>query len=172
MEPKDFYFQLIREGEPHFLITPKQYYNSEGCLSDESGVADGILPQGFCESAESMYEFVGNIDTGRELLLAAGMEEIDFGFNNRVEPVEGGDEEMVNEEFDEEERDVEEDTNDLDSLLNEDNNCESSTAPGDYSNVPNDKLIRHLKMMLTCESFEEAAKIRDELTSRGVEITN
>lgn len=171
MEGKEFYFQLVREGckKPFFLITPKKYYDTEGCLSDESGVASEALPEGFSELLESHYEFDGNPDAGRQYLLDAGFEEIDFGFNNRVEPVENGDEEYHDEEheYDDEERDED----DLDSLLNEtDSNVSAPTAPGDYSNVATDKLMRHLQMMLKCESFEEAAKIRDELNSRGVTI--
>lgn len=193
MEPKDFYFQLIRGAETYFLITPKKYYDTEGCLSDESGVADGVVPQGFSESTESTYEFVGNCDTGRELLLAAGMEEIDFGFHNRVEPMETTDEEEDYHEEDDEEHDIEEDEDenevennnpppekfiakrvrlddDLDALLNEKEDAEAPATPGDYSNMSSDKLLRHLTMMLKCESFEEAAKIRDELNGRGVPI--
>ena len=169
MKPEDFYFQLVfqAESDPQyfFLVTPKAYYDSEGGLSDESGVADEVMPDGFGELMESHYEYNGNAQVGRQILLAQGFKEIDFGFNNPVEPIQGGDDE---EDYHEEEADEDDISDkryeeDIDYLLK---NGESK--PFDYKNTSTDKLLRHLKIMLMSDSFEEAAKIRDELISRGV----
>jgi hypothetical protein len=160
MEPKDFYFQLVHQASgSFFLITPKTVYDLDVCLSDESGVADEILPDGFYELTESTYEFDGDLERGRQLLIGLGLKEIDFGFNNPVEPVQGGDE-----DYDEEYR--EEDEEDLDELLKGDPLDKAKTF--DLPNISTDKLLRHHKMMVLTESFEEAAKIRDELHSRGI----
>ncbi len=165
MEPKDFYFELSKnEDQVFFLITPKKYYDTEGCLSDESGIADDVVPQGFCELAESTYEYDGNPETGRQLLISLGMKEIDFGFK----PGDPSQEQTDNEEeYDDENagEDEPEDENDLDSLLKSDN---AAIDQFDYKNISTDKLMRHIKMMLSTDAFEEAAKIRDELNSRGV----
>jgi len=168
MKGTDFYFQLIHNPrhEPAytFLITPKGYYDIEGALSDESGIADGILPEGFGELMESTYEFVGTSEVGRQMLIDIGMTEIDFGFNNPVAPAENNEEEdYQEEEASEEDYSTEKYEQDIDYLLQH-----GEKKPFDYKETSTDKLFRHLKIMLMSESFEEAAKIRDELTSRGV----
>src|ERR1035437_6713907 len=159
MEPKDFYFQLElapQENPPAaFLITLKKYYDAEGVLSDESGIADEILPEGFGELMESTYEFDGNPQTGREILLNLGMIEIDFGF---------GQGEIPNEHHDEGEEQNEEDEEDLDALLGQDNPIKNSSF--DYKNLSTDKLLRHKKVMVDNEDYMEAAKIQKELDSR------
>lgn len=162
MEPKDFYFQLSRsEQGDFFLITPKEYYDREGALSDESGVADEVLPEGFAEAMESMYEYNGNPETGRQILLSLGMKEIDFGFGAGEPSAPPND----NEDYEPNEEDFDEDGDEIVRLL-KDNPDEPH--PFDYKNVSTDMLIRHQKMMIETESFEEAAKIRDELISRGI----
>ncbi|HUU88966.1 MAG TPA: hypothetical protein VMX17_14620 [Candidatus Glassbacteria bacterium] len=164
MEPKDFYFQLVEDvnSDPpaYFLITSKKYYDTEGCISDESGVADEVLPQGFGELMESHYEFDGTPQLGRDILLNIGMTEINFGLA-AGEPVrEGGDE-----EYDEGQDygDEEDDEQDLDALLN---NGEVSMKSFDYKNLSTDQLIRHRKVMVNNEDYMEAAKIQKELDSR------
>ncbi len=153
MKPKDFYFEVCRDvSNTFYLITPKSYYDREGCLSGESGIADSVLPQGFYELAESTYDFEGTPEEGRQILLNLGMKEISFGLQKGEVSV---NEEEFKEEYDE-----------LDSLLKEDEKNEPH--PFDYKNVSTDKLIRHRKMMIETEAYEEAAKIRDELISRGV----
>lgn len=156
MKPQDFYFELRKDVSGTFyLITPKNYYDTEGCLSDESGVADDILPAGFSEMAESTYEFTGNSEVGRQLLLDLGMKEISFGLQKGEASMhpEGP---MNGEETPEE-------YNELDDLLKED---DSAFNEFDYKNLSTDKLLRHLQVMINTEAFEEAAKIRDELNSR------
>jgi len=165
MEPKDFYFQLVHQASSSFfLITPKVIYDLDGCLSDESGVADEVLPDGFYELTESTYEYDGNLETGRQLLIGLGMKEIDFGFNNPVEPMQGGDEMeegYEGDEFFDERREY----NELDTLLKEET---EPTKKFDLQNISTDKLLRHHKIMVMSESFEKAALIRDELHSRGI----
>ena len=153
MEAKDFYFELSRKVSGNiFLITPKTYYDKEGCLSDESGIADAVVPKGFYELTESIYEYEGTPEQGRELLISLGMKEINFG----LEPGEPSAESSDDMEF------VEED--ELDILLNNGN----EPQPFDYKNISTDKLIRHLNVMVSTDAYEEAAKIRDELKSRNV----
>ncbi len=153
MQPKDFYFEYSKQAEePCFLITPRTYYDLEGVLSDESGVADAVVPEGFYELAESMYEYDGNIEHGRQLLLDAGFQEISFGLTP------GETSQDTTEEYNDEEEEYDE----IDTLLQEDN----EPHPFDYKNVSTDKLLRHLTVMVSTDAFEEAAKIRDELKSR------
>lgn len=158
MTPQDFYFELCREVSGTFyLITPKAYYDREGCLSDESGLADEILPSGFCELAESTYEYNGTPENGRQLLIDLGMKEISFGFqkgepSNNEDTLEDGEDHEDGEEY-----------NELDELLKED---DSEYKAFDYKNLSTDKLLRHMRVMIDTEAFEEAAKIRDELNSR------
>lgn len=166
MEPKDFYFQLTHQASGSFFsITPKAVYDLDGCLSDESGVADEVLPEGFYELSESTYEYDGPVETGRQLLIDIGMKEIDFGFNNLVVPMESDEE---HEEFHpRDEEGEEDDEDDLDMLLAE-GIIPNINKEIDYKNTATDKLLRHHKIMVMSESFEKAAEIRDELHSRGV----
>jgi hypothetical protein len=171
MEAKDFYFELSKQVSGYFfLITPKAYYDREGCLSDESGIADAVLPKGFYELTESTYEYEGTSEAGREILLSIGMKEISFGFQPGEPSAEVDDEDDdEDDEFHPRDEEGEQEEDELDMLLKEDTSNEPH--PFDYKNVSTDKLLRHLKMMLETDSFEEAAKIRDELTSRNVTIT-
>lgn len=166
MEGKDFYFQLVKEesGEEYFLITSCEYYDKEGCLDDDSGVPDNILPEGFGEMAEAMYEYDGSANKGREILLSIGMKEINFGFEKGEPSASGDDYREEENEMEDEEGEIAERYDDLDTLLNDKN----EPNPFDYKNVSTDKLLRHRKVMVSTEAYEEAAKIRDELISRGV----
>lgn len=195
MNGKDFYFQLIKEPKPYFLITPKIYYDREGCLSDESGIADGILPMNFSEETESTFSFLGNQDAGRELLLASGFIEIDFGFG-AVEPTDDPEDEYDpddnNDDEDEEETPEDDEVDnrarhrvpnrqinnfpisingdkmdDIDSLLNEKEENQPVANAFDYKNKTTAELIRHKKVMVASESYLEAAKIQTELETRG-----
>jgi len=166
MEAKDFYFELSNcrtssdiEDQWIFAITPKVYYDREGCLSDEEGIASEVLPQDFEEVAESQYEYSGDPQYGRQILIDLGMKEISFGFGPGEQSAEASDDH----DYDDGEEGPDKD--ELDELLKE-GGCDPN--PFDYKNVSTDKLLRHLTMMLSTDSFEEAVKIRDELTSRGV----
>jgi hypothetical protein len=162
MEAKDFYFQVSKgpDGEDFFYITPKEYYDREGGLSDESGVADEVLPEGFGETMESIYEYEGNSQVGRQILLSLGMKEINFGLDEGEPSVQRDDDEGY---FYNGERIEEEEYDELKELL-KDNSDEPH--PFDYKNVSTDMLIRHKKMMVETEAYEEAAKIQEELNSR------
>lgn len=149
MEAKDFYFELSQNAEECvFLITPRHYYDIEGVLSDESNVAGDLLPEGFSELTESTYEFNGTPEVGRQLLIDIGMKEFNFGFQP-------GEPSSKSEEVEQDE---------VDNLL-----YRNQPEPDlfDYKNVSTDKLIRHMNMMASTEAFEEAAKIKKELDSRG-----
>jgi hypothetical protein len=167
MEPKDLYFQLVEDvtADPpaYFIITPKKYYDAEGCLSDESGFTEGVLPENFYELAESMFEFDGTPQLGRDILINLGVTEINFGFNNPVEPVQGGDDDYdEGQEYNGEEDEEGED--ELDKLLN---NGASPVNNFDYKNLSTDQLLRHKKVMVDNEDYMEAAKIQKELDSRN-----
>ncbi len=159
MEAKDFYFEVLRQvSGTTYLITPKLLYDTEGVLSDESGVADEVLPKGFYELTKSTYQFEGTAEDGRQILLDIGMKEISFGFQPGEPSVNSSnDEGFPGEEVDEEVED------ELDILLKD-----VEPDAFDYKNISTDKLMRHLSIMISTDAFEEAAKIRDELTSRGV----
>jgi len=170
MEPKDLYFQLVEDvtADPpaYFIITPKKYYDAEGCLSDESGFTEGVLPENFYELAESMFEFEGTPQLGRDILLNLGVTEINFGFNNPVEPIKGGDEDYdEGQDYgDEDDEENTEDLDDLDELLKDDNKVIPKSF--DYKNLSTDQLLRHKKVMVDNEDYMEAAKIQKELDSR------
>lgn len=158
----DFYFQLShnQEEEHFFLIVLRSFYDKEGCLSDESGVADEILPPGFGEACESTYEYDGNPELGRQLLLNLGMKEINFGFG-AGEKSQTPDDQEYNEENPEDDE--------IDTLLYRDTS-QLQINPFDYKNVSTDKLLRHLNVMISTEAYEEAAKIQTELNSRQTEV--
>lgn len=163
MEAKDFYFQLThRELKNFFLITPIEVYNKDGVLSEESGVADEVLPKGFIETQESVYEYEGEPQVGRQILLDLGMQEINFGLDEGEPSTNSNDDEGY---FYNGERIEEEEYDELKELLKEDSN---EPHPFDYKNVSTDMLIRHKKMMIETEAYEEAAKIQEELNSRNV----
>jgi hypothetical protein len=79
-QPSDFYFCIGNDGleyadtsENYFLITSKAYFDKTHCLDDRSGQPDRLLPDGFYELSESMYEYDGiDVQEGRNLLLIAG----------------------------------------------------------------------------------------------------
>ncbi len=161
MEPKDFYFQLIkdptRKPADCFLITPRYHYDLEGCLSEESEVAKSVLPDGFLELSYSMYVYNGDATIGRQILLNLEMKEIDFGLNPG-EPSTSNSDSMDNNYHEEET-----DEDDLDYLLQND---EPQVNSFDYINLSTDQLMRHQKVMLNTEDYMEAAKIQKELDSR------
>ena len=163
MEPKDFYFQLVHDrGDDFFFITPKEYYDREGCLPDDSRMTDGFLPQGFGKTQESIYEFEGNPKLGRDILLNLGMVEINFGLTPGEPVREGDDDYDEGQEYNGEEDEEGED--ELDKLLN---NGASPVNNFDYKNLSTDQLLRHKKVMVDNEDYMEAAKIQKELDSRN-----
>lgn len=160
MEARDFYFELVHKASGSiFLITPKNWYDVEGVLSGESGVADGIIPTTFEEILQSHYQYEGNVEIGRQILLDLGMTEISFG-------LQAGEPSSIGETYEDdgEEYDDEHDNNDIDSLLY----SVDKQDEFDYKNLSTDKLMRHLNVMVSTDAFEEAAKIRDEINSRNV----
>jgi hypothetical protein len=85
MEGKDFYFQMMTNDDKTvvFLITPKKFYDTEGCLLDVEGAAGEILPRGFTEVQPSFFKYAGNTpEIGKEMLSTIGMIEINFGLTS------------------------------------------------------------------------------------------
>jgi hypothetical protein len=62
MEGKEFYYQVMNDsdGKAVFLITPKAFYDTEGCLFDSMGAVNEILPRGFQEYKPSYFSFPGD----------------------------------------------------------------------------------------------------------------
>lgn len=166
MEARDFYFELVHKASgSFFLVTTKKYYDAEGVLSDESGVADKVLSADFLEIKASTYEYAGNIEIGRQILLDLGMTEISFGLQQGEPSAKSNDDdyEPGEEDFDDDGDEIIRE-NDIDSLLY----SVDKQDEFDYKNLSTDKLMRHLNVMVSTDAFEEAAKIRDEINSRNV----
>ena len=73
--PSDYYFAMeeVEEGVYFFSMVLKTFWDeNEGlnCETDEE--LESILPGGFFEAMESVYEFDGDPLTGLSALLAAG----------------------------------------------------------------------------------------------------
>ena len=67
-----FYWQYIEQEDVPttvFAITPKEFFDVEGCLSDEHFDEDGI-PKGFSNLMESQFEFDGTRKEGEAILRA------------------------------------------------------------------------------------------------------
>ena len=75
LKPGDYYFQLDAEKdgfeEDRFFVTPKVYYDNYGYLLD-NWIPMGVFPSGFAQTCDSTYEYNGNAQVGRQLLLNAG----------------------------------------------------------------------------------------------------
>jgi hypothetical protein len=85
MEGKEFYFQMMTNDDQSvvFLITPKKYYDTEGCLLDVMGAVTEVLPNGFTEVQPSFFKYGGRTpDVGKEMLKTIGMSEINFGLTS------------------------------------------------------------------------------------------
>lgn len=151
MKPSDFYFQLCASDgltDHYFSITPKDYFDETGALSDESGVADDVLPEGFYEEQESTYTYDGDPLEGRRNLLALGFTETDFEFPGcepyqMTHPVE----------------------NPIAGSL-----AHLGHAKGVYSRYSVDDLTEMLLRAVESEEFEKAAELRDEINSRKKNI--
>lgn len=67
-----YYWQRSRHGdEDVFLITPKEFFDAEGCLDDRHFEAyTDDIPEGFHSLMESTFEFRGNPDEGEKILRA------------------------------------------------------------------------------------------------------
>ena len=86
-KPSDFYFAVDRAKDPQdewdidtIVITTKAYYDKTGYWCDNDRMKIGtVLPNGFCDIMESVYEYDGNIEEGRQVLLNAGFIE-----NNKI----------------------------------------------------------------------------------------
>lgn len=67
-----FYWQYSNQDDlpvPIFVITPKDLFDAEGCLSDEHFDEEGI-PEGFVNVMESTFEFDGTRQQAEALLRA------------------------------------------------------------------------------------------------------
>jgi hypothetical protein len=102
MEGKEFYYQVMNDsdGKAVFLITPKAFYDTEGCLFDSMGAVNEILPRGFQEYKPSYFSFPGDPAIAKQMLMVLGMTEINFGLTS-VKPHKST--EHLNEEDDDDE---------------------------------------------------------------------
>ena len=77
-DPKDYYFRMdLNVGGidgPYFSITPKSYFDLEGCLlDDELGIDSLLYSNKFYCMTDSAYEYDGDPNTGRNVLLSLGL---------------------------------------------------------------------------------------------------
>lgn len=72
-----WYFQT---GEDMFAIVSKEFWDENGCLNDQHITSElsGILPGGFFEACESMFETHHSPDAARIKLLEAGFMEMNL----------------------------------------------------------------------------------------------
>lgn len=69
------YFQVDKE-EFGIAIVEKEFWDEHGMLSDEGlGVLEDMLPEGFYELTDSIFEYNGDISEARSRLIAIGLEE-------------------------------------------------------------------------------------------------
>ena len=73
--PSDYYFAMeeVEEGVYFFSIVTKVFWDeNEGLSCETDEELEEVLPGGFFEAMESVYEFDGDPLTGLSALLAAG----------------------------------------------------------------------------------------------------
>lgn len=63
-----FYFQIENDS---FLVVKQKFYYKNNHL-DDRGISQKSLPPGFFEIGASVFEFDGELEAGRQLLLSAG----------------------------------------------------------------------------------------------------
>ena len=67
-----YYYQIgDNNGLDYVLVVSKSYWEENGCLDDQHQ-GTGIMPPGFYEMCESMFEYDGSMDQARQVLNAAG----------------------------------------------------------------------------------------------------
>lgn len=79
-DPKDYYFRFDPNvggsDGPYFSITPKEFFDFEGCLLDnELGIDNLLMSHNFMGLTDSMYEYKGDPVVGRNELLKLGLVE-------------------------------------------------------------------------------------------------
>lgn len=78
LKAADFYFYQLNTEEffstdPCFVITPKKLWDKKHQWDDRGGrVPRKILPEGFYEAMEAVYEGTGSVSKCRQQLLDAG----------------------------------------------------------------------------------------------------
>jgi len=72
-KPEDFYFMVENSG--HAVITPKEYYDQNGCMYDQHLLIDHILPKELGEEMEGAYSFEVSPEEMRDKLLKLGFVE-------------------------------------------------------------------------------------------------
>lgn len=77
-EPTDYLFACDNNSEMGgtvFIIFEKAYWTENGFWDDSGGMPDFLRWSGFSELMESVYEFDGPPEEGREILLHLRLEE-------------------------------------------------------------------------------------------------
>lgn len=77
--PSDYYFQLDssedESGDPMFYIVKRSFYDKYHYLDDQCRSENTPVPPGFYDIMEATFEYDGDVQFGRQLLLNAGFVE-------------------------------------------------------------------------------------------------
>ena len=143
-QPSDYYFCLDRgvtDDDLFFLFTSIKYWDEHNCLDDRGNCVDErILPEGFNELMESVYEFNGDSFKAREELLDLGfVENTNMGSNPFIESEE---------------------------KVRTTSKTKAQIKSG-WQVFTINELEQRLKGAVAREDFEIAAQIRDEIVSRN-----
>ena len=68
-----YYYQVDDEGFS-IAIVSKTFWDKNGCLDDQ-GIPDDVMPPGFYELSESIFEYEGDPDDAKNALNEAGFVE-------------------------------------------------------------------------------------------------
>lgn len=71
--PDELYFAMSDEG--WFLITPKEFWDAHGHMYDQHIECEQLEHAGFYDLDECSWEYDGDPERGREVLLQLGLEE-------------------------------------------------------------------------------------------------
>jgi hypothetical protein len=76
MSKQETYFYQVgdSDGDDYVLVVSKSFWEENGHL-DDCHLGDNIMPTGFYEMQESMFEYEGSMDAARQVLNAAGFVE-------------------------------------------------------------------------------------------------
>jgi hypothetical protein len=67
-----YYYQLGDDDDNYVSVVSKSYWEQNGCLDDQH-LGQHMMPPGFDEMCESMFEFDCDLDEARRLLNASGL---------------------------------------------------------------------------------------------------
>ena len=80
-EAKDNFTENYRDNQNIFFITPKEYFDRKGFLSDRGdAIPLGDLPEGFQRISDSTFEYIGKEDPFKALFLARKFASLTFTY--------------------------------------------------------------------------------------------